>query len=638
MRTLHFLLTGIVAGVTGMVPLTGCRLHHLSQTDSEAVTVPLYSIEELLDSTTYLGASFSPDQSEILVSASKTGIFNVYAIDATTGVVTAMTASDSESTYSLGYFPSDERFLYTADQGGNELDHIFVRELDGSNRDLTPGGEHKARFLEFASDGSCFYLLTTERDPRFFDLYRYDSDSYDRKLVYREEMGLTVADIGPRGRFLALQKTTSRSDGDVFIYDLELNDLRSLSAEDDTANELALTFGPEGKSLWLASDGGGEFRDLLRYDLASGRSEIILQPGWDVTSASFSRGGRYLVVSINQDSGTVIQLYDATSSELLKPPQPAAADISSLVFSQDESLVAFYAGDGRSPRDLWLTTLGENPRKLTQGVDQRIDPSHMVRGKVVRFKSFDGLEIPGILYRPHSASKDHLVPALVWVHGGPGGQTRVDYSPFFQYLVNHGYAVFAINNRGSSGYGRTFFGLDDRRHGTDDLDDCVASKQMLAASGFVDTQRIGIMGGSYGGFMTLAALTFRPEEFALGINLYGVSNWLRTLQSIPPWWESFRDALEQEMGDFDDEEYLRGISPLFHADNIVRPLMVLQGANDPRVLPAESDEIVAAARKNGVPVEYVVFADEGHGFRKRENQVEAFRRIRQFLDLHLGRI
>ncbi len=195
--------------------------------------------------------------------------------------------------------------------------------------------------------------------------------------------------------------------------------------------------------------------------------------------------------------------------------------------------------------------------------------------------------------------------------------------------------IYAINNRGSSGYGKKFSPLDDQRHGVDDLEDCVASKQMLIDTGFVDPRRIGILGGSYGGYMVLAALTFRPEEFAVGIDLFGISNWQRTLANIPPWWEAFKKVLEKEMGPFDDMEFFRNKSPLFFADNIVRPLMVLQGANDPRVLKAESDDIVAAAEANGVPVEYVVFEDEGHGFAKTRNREHGYAAILDFVNEHL---
>jgi dipeptidyl aminopeptidase/acylaminoacyl peptidase len=222
------------------------------------------------------------------------------------------------------------------------------------------------------------------------------------------------------------------------------------------------------------------------------------------------------------------------------------------------------------------------------------------------------------------------------VHGGPGGQAQIRYSCLVQALVNHGYVVFDINNRGSSGYGKTFHALDDRRHGEADLGDVVASKGMLADTGYVDPSRIGIIGISYGGYMVLAALTLRPDAFRVGVDLFGISNWVRTLESTPPWWESFREALYAELGDpKKDGERLRRISPLFSASKIKVPLMVLQGANDPRVLKVESDEIVEAARKNGVPTEYVVFPDEGHGFVKKENEVRGYTAVLEFLDKHL---
>jgi dipeptidyl aminopeptidase/acylaminoacyl peptidase len=258
-----------------------------------------------------------------------------------------------------------------------------------------------------------------------------------------------------------------------------------------------------------------------------------------------------------------------------------------------------------------------------------IDREHLVASEVVRYESFDGLEIPGILYMPHGASADNPVPALVWVHGGPGGQSRTGYSATRQHLINHGYAIFAANNRGSSGYGKTFYHLDDKRHGEEDLQDIVYARKYLETLDWIDGDKIGVLGGSYGGYMVAAALAFEPEAFDVGINIFGVTNWVRTLKSIPPWWEAMGDPAT-------DEERHRRISPLFHAENIVKPLLVVQGANDPRVLQVESDELVAAVQANEVPVDYVIFPDEGHGFRKRENRITASEAYVRFLDKYLN--
>ncbi|HEU4432811.1 MAG TPA: prolyl oligopeptidase family serine peptidase, partial [Pyrinomonadaceae bacterium] len=260
----------------------------------------------------------------------------------------------------------------------------------------------------------------------------------------------------------------------------------------------------------------------------------------------------------------------------------------------------------------------------------------LVESHVIRYKSFDGMESPSILYKPKNASAEHKAPALLLIHGGPGGQTRVGYSPLTQYLVNHGYVVLGVNNRGSSGYGKTFFAADDGKHGREPLWDCVEAKKYLATLGYVDEKKIGIAGGSYGGYMVLAALAFKPEEFAVGVDLFGVSNWVRTLQSIPPYWESFRKSLYKEIGNPEtDLENLRAVSPLFHADKIVKPLIVLQGANDPRVIKPESDEIVENIKKRNGVVEYVLFDNEGHGFTKKANEIRAYKAILDFIDRYL---
>jgi dipeptidyl aminopeptidase/acylaminoacyl peptidase len=315
-------------------------------------------------------------------------------------------------------------------------------------------------------------------------------------------------------------------------------------------------------------------------------------------------------------------------------------EIQNVTVSRSEKLISYKFGSDREPGNLYVYDLADKKlSQLTDTLNKEVNPKDLVKSQVVRFKSFDGLMVPNLLYQPHQATPQHPAPAMVLVHGGPGGQTRAVYSPLVQYLVNHGYVVLGVNNRGSSGYGKSFFTADDRKHGREPLWDCVEAKKYLQTLSFVDPNRIGIIGGSYGGYMVLAALAFQPDVFAVGVDLFGVSNWVRTLKSIPPYWESERKALYAEIGDPEkDEQMLREISPLFHADKIRRPLMVLQGANDPRVIKAESDEIVAEARKNGVPVEYVLFPDEGHGFRKIRNEIEGDRKILGFLDKYLKRL
>lgn len=600
--------------------------------------VPEYPIEDFLASTSFAGASFSRDNRRILVSSDQSGVFNVYAITLATGASEQMTRSTTDAMFAIGFFPRDERILYASDQGGNELTHIYVRAPDGSVRDLTPGEKLKAQFAGWARDLQSFFVLTNERDQRFFDLYEVNPETYERTLLYRNESGLDVEDISADRRRLALFKSNTTNDSDIFLYDRETSELKKITPHEGDVLNGAPTFTPDGRSLDFLTNEGHQFEYLVRYDLTTGARRVVMKPDWDIQYSAFSRTGKYFVVAVNADARTEITLYDAATMRPIQLPRIPAGDITGLTFSRDETHLAFYVTGSRFPRDLYAMRIGAAaPRRLTRALTPRINADHLVDGHVVRFASYDGLQIPGILYRPHGASAQSPAPALVFVHGGPGGQARLGYRADIQYLVNHGYAVFDINNRGSSGYGKTFYAMDDRRHGEADLGDVVASKRMLVETGIVDGDRIGIMGGSYGGYMVLAALTLQPDAFRAGVDLFGISNWIRTLRSTPPWWESFRRALYTEMGDpaTDDSVRLQRISPLFSARAIRAPLMVLQGANDPRVLKVESDEIVAAARANGVPVEYIVFADEGHGFVKKENRIRGYRAILVFLDRYL---
>ena len=597
-----------------------------------------YTIDQFLANTAYGGASFSPDGRKILVGSNQTGTFNVFSIPVDGGRPVQLTDSKVNAIQPVGYFPNDERFLYLSDQGGNEKSHLYVQSPDGSVRDLTPGDKLRAEFEGWAPDEKSFFLATNERDPAAMDLYEMSVDGYERKLLYTNDGGFSIGAISPDRRWVALVKSISTSDSDIYLYDRTAAKLTRLTPEtpnEDVANAPE-TFSRDNCSLYYATNQGSEFAYLVRYELATGKQTDLVRTHWDVAGAGLSRDGRFLTVAINNDARTELRVFDAATLKPVELPTLPGADVTGVTFSKDSSRMAFYA-ESAGPRDLYVREVGSGQaRQLTHALNPAIDPADLVPGQVVRFKSYDGLEIPGLLYKPLGASTGGKVPALVSVHGGPGGQSRVGYSGFTQFLVNHGYAVYAINNRGSSGYGKKFFTLDDRKHGDADLDDCVASKKMLAATGWVNPDRIGILGGSYGGYMVLAALSFRPQAFAVGVDMYGVSNWLRTLQSIPAWWGPARDALYKELGDpVKDADYLRRISPLFHADRIERPLIVLQGENDPRVLKKESDEIVEAVRKKGVPVEYLIFPNEGHGFARRESQEKAYQATLNFLDKYL---
>jgi dipeptidyl aminopeptidase/acylaminoacyl peptidase len=620
----------LIVGLLFLGILAGC------QQKSDYREVKQYSIEQFMKTVSIGGSSFSSDEQRILFSSNKTGVFNAFTVPVSGGEPTQITNSTTNAIYAISFFPQDNRILYQSDNGGNEIFHLFVRNEDGSIKDLTPYPGARSEFYSWSYDDKSFFFGSNKRNPRFMDLYEMNVASFTPTVVYQNDDGYDLGAISGDKHFVAFSKTYTNDNSDMYLYDVQTKEFKPLSKHEGDIVFTPLTFSVDSKWLYYLTNDASEFSYIKRYELATGTTEKVESTKWDITSMAFSRNGRYRAIIVNNDAKTQIQLKDSAGSAVQLPSLPDL-DISSINISRGEKRMSFYASSSRSPNNLYVYDFEtQTYKQLTETMNPEINPDALVVGHVVRYKSFDDMEIPAIQYKPHQIKPGEKAPALVWVHGGPGGQTRIGYSPLIQYLVNHGYVVIAPNNRGSSGYGKTFYQADDQKHGSVDLMDCVEAKGFLAATGYTDTTKIGIIGESYGGYMVLAALAFKSSAFAVGVDLFGVANWIRTLKSIPPWWESYRVALYKEMGNPEtQEDMLKSISPLSHVNNIVRPLIVLQGANDPRVLKIESDEMVEAVRKNRVPVEYVVFPDEGHGFAKIGNEVQGYSTILQFLDRYL---
>lgn len=594
-----------------------------------------YSIEQFMDNERAVANGYSSDKETILVTSNRSGINNLYSTPASGGELTPITQSDSASINGISYFPEDDRILFSMDGNGDEIYKIFMKDGEVIKA-LTPTEKVRALFRGWAKDGKSFYYGSNERDPRFLDHYEMDLATLSSKMLYQIEEGADFAGMSPDKRYVALISPITTNDSDLFVLDTSTGK-RSKVNENRSANG-SQDFSPDGKSLYYSTDDGEEYGYVMKYNLEDGTKEKVISRNWDILSYAFSETGKYQVTFINEDAKNTLEITEVATQKALDLPDFEGKEVTGVSFSRDDEAALLRVGGSHTPTDSYAYDLNTKKlSRLTNNLNDEIDGTHLVNASVIRYPSFDGTEIPAIYYQPHQATSENPAPGLVWVHGGPGGQSRQGFNSTIQYLVNHGYAVLAVNNRGSSGYGKTFYKMDDQNHGDKDLKDCIAGKDWLAAQEVVDGDRIGIIGGSYGGFMTMAALTSTPEEFDVGVNLFGVTNWMRTLKNIPPWWESFKDALYEEMGNpnTQDSVRLKRISPLFHTDKVTKPLMVLQGAQDPRVLQVESDEIVAGAKKNGVPVEYVLFPDEGHGFVKKENQIEAYGRILEFLDTYL---
>ncbi|WP_411955329.1 S9 family peptidase [Alkalibacillus sp. S2W] len=593
-----------------------------------------YTIDQFMSSETIGGVSVNDDNQTILYASDESGVFNAYTVQVDGTNRTQITQSTNDGIYPVTYLPRSHDFIFQQDHEGNEISHLYLYQSNGLITDLTPSENEKASFLQWNHDRTGFYYLSNKRDARFFDLYKMNITSWKAELVFKNEDGLNVETVAPDGKQLAIQHTVTDNESNMYIYSYE-NGLSQLNDQPGEAEFIPMMFSQNSKELYFLTNESSEFLQLKKINLATKDVTLVADENWNIESARFSPQYSFLIYSYNEDGQEKLKILSQGSIEF-QPPELPEGELIEIKLSYDEKAMTFVTNSSVTPTDLFGYVPTNNQiYRLTNAQHPDIQSEELVKADIVRYQSFDGLTIPAVYYEPY-LNKDEKAPALVLVHGGPGGQSTTDYVPMVQYLVNQGYAVMAVNNRGSSGYGKSFYKAADKQHGEIDLQDCIEAKKYLISTGRIDEERIGIMGGSYGGYMVLAALAFQPDSFKVGVDIFGVSNWERTLKEIPAWWESGRQALYKKIGDpYHENDYIRSISPLFHADHIHKPLIVLQGANDPRVLKIESDEIVAEVKKNDVPVEYLVFEDEGHGFTKRTNQIKGYQAIKTFLDEHL---
>ncbi len=597
-----------------------------------------YDLEDFYNTKSISASGFNNDETKILINNNTTGIYNAYELSLADTTAIALTKSTKESIYTVDYLPGSSKFIYSADEGGNENSHLFLMDRKSNTpKDITPWANSANSFNGWSQDKKSMYINSNKRDVKYFDILKLDTLTWKPTILYQNESGLTPSVISKTERYIALTKEITTDKNEMYLYDSKTKTTKRLS-NDKEANWSPMAFEKNDSIFYYTSNEDKEFSSLLKYNINTGKSEEIFKDKWDVMYMSLSEKEKYHIVFVNNDGKNKVLLFEHATGKPLKLPDFDDGDVINVIISNSENKLLLTVGSSTSSPNLYLYDIpSKKLKQLTSTLSKKINQDDLAKAEVIRFKSFDGKEIPAIYYKPLQASKNNKVPALIWVHGGPGGQSRIGYSNTIQYLVNKGYAVLAVNNRGSSGYGKTFYKMDNKDHSNGDLKDCIWGKKWLTEQDYIDPNAIGIYGGSYGGCMVLGALAFHPEEFKVGIDLFGVANWPRTLKSIPPYWESFRKALYDEMGDpyTADSIRLKKISPLYNYDKINKPLLVFQGANDVRVLPVESDEIVEGVKKNGVPVQYVVYPDEGHGFQKKENQIATTKTTLLFLDKYL---
>jgi dipeptidyl aminopeptidase/acylaminoacyl peptidase len=599
------------------------------------VSHPLRSYLEIRSASP---TSFSSDGQRILVSSNLTGTEQLYRVGVGGGPPEALTA-EPERVNGM-YLPGRDDLLVSIDAGGNERHQLYLL-ADAPGAALRPlvvedefihwpgGASHDGRLVAYASN---------RRNGVDFDVYvrpvdqEGDSTGGGDRCLFASGGWCQPAGFSPDGRWLAVLRLTERNgDNDLYLVDLTgppgPESVRHVSRHDDEATFGAPAWLGDSSGFYFATDTGRDVTALARYDLARGGFEYVLERPFGL-SCAIDRSGRRLLLTTNEDGYTRAELLDPTTlASLGEVPLPGRG-IAGFVFSGDGDRLAYQFTSATEPGDVWSYEIatGTTTRLTTSPRD--VPPAELVEPELGRYRSFDGEEVPVFLYRPPGASGP--APVIVWVHGGPEAQFQPGFNPIVQYLVSQGYAVAAPNVRGSTGYGKRWHHLDDVRRRLDSVADVGSLQDWLAADAGLDASRAALVGASYGGYMVMAGLTLQPERWAAGVTIVGISSLVTFLENTSPWRRAFR---EREYGSLaDDRDFLLQASPLTHLDHLRAPLFIIHGENDPRVPVTEARQLHAALSARGIPVELVVYPDEGHGLAKLANRLDAWPRAVSFLD------
>jgi dipeptidyl aminopeptidase/acylaminoacyl peptidase len=525
--------------------------------------------------------------------------------------------------------------LIAADAGGNERDQLYLLPADGSDlRALTDNPRVIYDYGDWSRDGRYLAVGANERDERYFDLYRYDLATGERRLLSQHDGYNRALAFSPDGTQLLTYRANGSQDSDLYLLDVETGEMRLLTPHEGELEIGAVAWAADGRGFYYTHDEGRDFLSLAYYDLASGAYEWRETPPWDVRQLVTSWSGRYLLWTTNEDGYSVLHLRDLETGEDLPPPElPAQGILWGLRLSPAEDRLLFAFSSPTTPTDVYLWDIGaERAERVTRAALAGIPPETFVGEELVFYPSFDGTMIPAYLYLPPEATEEGSTPVIVHAHGGPQIQQRPYFSAFYQYWLDAGYAVFVPNFRGSMGYGKTYADADNVELRMDAVRDVYKGWWYLAERPWCDRFKIAIYGSSYGGFMVLSQLTHKPNHWAAGIDVVGISNFVTFLENTGPWRLSLR---EDEYGSLtEDRALLEALSPLTHLGDIRSPLMVIHGANDPRVPVGEAEQVVAKARLilGEEKVLYLRYDDEGHGLSKLENRLEAYPKMVEFLE------
>jgi dipeptidyl aminopeptidase/acylaminoacyl peptidase len=641
------------------------------QVSANAQTRERFGIERYLNIRSASSPAFSASGDRVAFLTNITGTPQVWMVGAGGGWPEQLTYYNDRVDF-VRWSPDGTGLVFAKSRGGDENAQLFWLAPDGSEiRALTDSPKVRHNFGEWSHDGRRISYASNKRNPNFFDIYVMDVATGREEMVYQQDGSNNVAAWSQDGRWMIVSHTNEELslDNDLFLLDTQTHAATLLTQHQGSAQFGDVHFTREGRSIIFGTNDNREFNQLARMDLQTKRVETLDDTEWDLDGVQMSEDGRMLAYALNREGFGELYVREVALDGTLGPKSapvvlPGKGVVGGLQFSRDNRRLALTFNGARYNTDVWLYDLQTRSlTQLTHSSRAGIPQTTFVEPELVRFKSFDGREIPAWYYRPqwragfsdkavqitikpgdekssvinfpesNIAAANAPFPVIVSVHGGPEGQERPGFNGIYQYFLSRGYGILATNVRGSTGYGKTFTHLDDVRRREDSVKDLASAVDWLKTKGGADPRRIAVMGGSYGGYMTLAAITLYPDLWAAAVDTVGIANFESFLKNTSGYRRRLREV---EYGSLErDLEYLRSISPLYRVDRIRAPLFVIQGRNDPRVPYTEAEQIVEALRKRGAPVEYKLFDDEGHGIAKLSNRLIVYPMVANFLDRYM---
>jgi len=602
-----------------------------------------YAIEQYYAIRKTRGAAFSPDAADIAFISNTTGTGEVWRVPATGGWPHQVTIS-GRNVHQVSWSPIGDTLVFTADHDGDENFELFkVPKSGGLPAALGEAPGAQAHFGDWSPDGRQVVYASNKRNPAFFDLYILDVETGHERILWQDDHVNMALTWSPDGQHVLAQRFEQNANQDFFLVDAHTGAARHLTPHEGLVRHFGGVWEPGGRAFLYLTDSGRNYMGLARMEIATGTWEYVEEPPADVVEVAQSRDGRWRALTVNWGGNFVPQVVGLHSGERLVLGEFSLGVTSELAFSLAGDRLAFYHESARTCRDLWVVDLPpagaaagghRGCRQVTFSNVGGIPADDLVMPQSLGYRSFDGLEIPCFLFVPHGGRPDGTLPAVVWPHGGPDYQVTNNFYHWFHVFTGAGYVVLAPNFRGSTGYGKAYQSLNQKDWGGASFRDLIAGADYLVESGWADPRKLAVVGGSFGGFMALTAATREADRWAAVVELFGPSNLFTFIENTPAWWKPY---LYEMVGHPErDREQLAERSPVNFLDRVKAPLLVIQGAHDPRVTKTESDQVVERLRALGRDVEYLVFEDEGHGFSRTANEIRAARSVVTFLDRHLS--